>query len=115
MACIGNDLALQPHMPQIVLCNEHALTKTQPVAAPTFMPDNVWVCRATTSWVGAATFAAALGWLARALAHLRVTSRHRAFRLWSGALAPSGPLRCHKAQRVLVLHAHGQETAAAAL
>jgi hypothetical protein len=61
VACIGNDLALQPHMPQIVLCNEHALTKTQPVAAPTFMPDNVWVSRATTSSVGAATFAAALG------------------------------------------------------
>lgn len=75
VAFICDDTALQPHMPQVIICNEHTLTKAQLEAASAIVPSNVWVCRAKSSWVDAATFAAALGWLARATMQVRASHR----------------------------------------
>ena len=75
IAFICDDPAVQPRLPQVIIANEHTLSKAQLRSAVSWVPDNVYVCRAKSSWADSAVFAAALRWLAHATVHLKTTHR----------------------------------------
>jgi len=57
--------AVQPKLPQVIIGNEHILTKRDLGEMKTSLPANVYLIRAKSSWVTSAIFAAALKWLRR--------------------------------------------------
>jgi len=75
IAFICDDPGLQPRLPQIIVGNEHTLSKADLLAAQTFVPQNVYLIRSKSSWADAPLFAASLRWLGKATAHLKSTHR----------------------------------------
>ena len=67
VAFICDNTEIQPLLPQLILGNSRVLRKQDLDVLQPSLPDNVYLIRAKSSWLDAATFVAALTWLARAL------------------------------------------------
>ena len=73
VAFICDNTEIQPLLPQLILGNSRVLRKQDLDVLQPSLPDNVYLIRAKSSWLDAATFVAALKWLARALTPFKHT------------------------------------------
>jgi hypothetical protein len=64
---------IQPLLPQLIIGNNRVLRKQDLDVLQNNLPANVYLIRAKSSWLDAATFVAALRWLARALSPFKHT------------------------------------------
>ncbi len=64
---------IQPLLPQLIIGNSRVLRKQDLDVLQNSLPANVYLIRAKSSWLDAATFVAALRWLARALSPFKHT------------------------------------------